>query len=128
MDLSMPFFFFKFFFNWRKIALQCCVDFCSTTKQIGHNYTFITSLLSLPPLPHPTPPGHHRAPDRAPWATFSPAESLYMLMLLCPPVPLSPSPTVSTSKYVPRYQFSRFHIYMRHIYVLGYGTYLSLSD
>ena len=44
------------FFNWRKIALQCCVGFCHTTTWISHNYTDITSLLSLPPLlpSHPT--------------------------------------------------------------------------
>ena len=34
-------------FNWRKTALQC---FCHTTKQINHDYTYMTSLLSLPPL------------------------------------------------------------------------------
>ena len=45
------FFFFKnLFFNWRKITFQCCVGF-RHTKQISHNYTYITCLLSLPPLP-----------------------------------------------------------------------------
>ena len=43
------------FFNWRKISLQCWVGFCCTTTWISHNYTYIPSLLSLPPLPHPTP-------------------------------------------------------------------------
>ena len=43
-------FFFTLFFNCRTIALQCCVGFCHTTMQISHNYTHITSLLSLPPL------------------------------------------------------------------------------
>ena len=56
----------SFFFNWRKIALQCCVGFCHMTVQISHNYTYIPSLLSLPPLPHPTPLGHHRVPGWAP--------------------------------------------------------------
>ena len=42
--------FFNLFFNWRKIALQCCVGFCRTTAQISHNYTHIPSLLSLTPL------------------------------------------------------------------------------
>ena len=32
------------FFNWRKIALQCCVGFCPTTMQTDHNYMY----LSLP--------------------------------------------------------------------------------
>ena len=47
------------------MALQCCDGFCHTTMQINHNYTHVTSLLSLPPLPHPTPLDHHRAPG---WA------------------------------------------------------------
>ena len=42
-------------FNWRKIALQYCIGFCCTTMQMNHNYTYITSILSLPPLPHPSP-------------------------------------------------------------------------
>ena len=53
--LMLCFFFFNLFFNWRKIALQCCVGFCHTTRQFSHNYTFITSLLSLPALPPPLP-------------------------------------------------------------------------
>ena len=51
--------FFDLFFNWRKIACQCCVSFFHTTMQISHNYTYIPVLLSFPPLPHPTPLGHH---------------------------------------------------------------------
>ena len=43
-----------FFFFWWKIALQFCVGFCHTTMQISHNYTYIPSLLGLPPQPHPT--------------------------------------------------------------------------
>ena len=43
--------FLIFIFNWGKIAPQCCVSFCHTTVEISHNYTFITSLLSLLPLP-----------------------------------------------------------------------------
>ena len=40
----------KFFFNWRKIALQCCVGFCRLTTWISHNYTYVLSFLSLLPL------------------------------------------------------------------------------
>ena len=54
---------FKKFFDWRKVALQCCIGFCHTTTQISHNYIQVPSLSSLPPLsPQPTPLGHHRMP------------------------------------------------------------------
>ena len=46
---------FTFIFNWRKIALQCCVGFCRSTMQISCNYTYITSLLNLPPVPWSCP-------------------------------------------------------------------------
>ena len=45
-----------FIFNWRTIDLQYCVGFCHTTLWIYHKYTYIPSLLNLPPSPHPIPP------------------------------------------------------------------------
>ena len=51
-----------YFFNWKKIALQCCVVFCRTTMRIGHNYTHIPSL----PSSHHPPLGHHRTPGWGP--------------------------------------------------------------
>ena len=61
--------FLKFIFNWRIIALSCCIGFCSTTAWISYKYTCISSLLSLPPTPpHLTPLGHHRPPSWAPCA------------------------------------------------------------
>ena len=44
--------------------MLCC--FLLYNKEISHNYTYITSLLSLCPSSHPTPLGHHRAPIWAP--------------------------------------------------------------
>ena len=53
IQVTKFFFLSVYFFNWRKVALQCCVGFCHTTMQISHNYTYIHSLLSLPPLFNP---------------------------------------------------------------------------
>ena len=47
--------FFFSFFNWRVIALQCCVSFCYITTCISHMYRYIPSLLYVPP----TPPSQH---------------------------------------------------------------------
>ena len=44
-------FFLRFLFNWRIIALYCCAGFCFTPIQISFKYTYISSLLSLPPTP-----------------------------------------------------------------------------
>ena len=57
-----------FFFNWGIVALQCCVSFCYTMNWISYMYTYIPSLLDLPPTPTPNPThlGHHRAPSWAP--------------------------------------------------------------
>ena len=48
------------FFNWRILALQCCVGFCRTTL-ISHKYTYIPSL----PPSHSTPLGHQSTDMRA---------------------------------------------------------------
>ena len=42
-------FFLKNFFNWRKIALKCCVGFCHPITQISHNYIYL--LHREPPSP-----------------------------------------------------------------------------
>ena len=45
------FFFNLFIFNGRIIALQYWVGFCHTSTWISHRYTYVRSLLSLPPSP-----------------------------------------------------------------------------
>ena len=54
------------FFYWRIIALQNFVVFCQTSTWISHRYTYIPSLLNLPP--HSTPLGRYRAPVWVLWA------------------------------------------------------------
>ena len=44
------------FFNWRIIALQNFVVFCQTSTWISHRYTYIPSLLNLPPISYPISP------------------------------------------------------------------------
>ena len=51
--------FFKkilFIFNWRIIALRCCVGFCHTSTWISHGSISVAFLLSLPPTPTPSHP------------------------------------------------------------------------
>ena len=48
--------FLNFIFNWRVIALQYCDGFCHPSTWISHRYTYVPSLLNLPPTFHPIPP------------------------------------------------------------------------
>ena len=61
LTLHLHFTLLNLFFNWRKIALQCCNGFCHTT-QINHHFASITSLLSLPLLPTSHPLSHQEVP------------------------------------------------------------------
>ena len=47
---------FIFIFSWRIIALQYCVCFCHIPTWINHMYTYVPSLLNLPPTSQPIPP------------------------------------------------------------------------
>ena len=48
--------FFKLIFYWRIIALQNFVIFCQTSAWISHRYTYIPSVLNLPPISLPSHP------------------------------------------------------------------------
>ena len=43
-------------FNWKITALQYCVGFCQKSTWISHRYTYVPSLLNLPPTSLPIPP------------------------------------------------------------------------
>ena len=43
-------------FNRKIIALQRCINFWCMTTRISHEYTYVCSLLSLPPTPTSLPP------------------------------------------------------------------------
>ena len=42
-------------FNWKIIALQYCVVFCHTSTWISHRYSYVPSILKLPPTSHRIP-------------------------------------------------------------------------
>ena len=42
------------FFSWNIIALRC-FSLCCTTEWVGYKYTYIPSVLDLPPAPPPNP-------------------------------------------------------------------------
>ena len=48
--------FLKFvIFNWRIIVLQHFIGFCHTSMWVCHRYTYVLSLLNLPPTLHSIP-------------------------------------------------------------------------
>lgn len=50
-----------FFFNWRVIALSCCVGFRYTTVWVSCMYTYIPLPWASLPRPHPSTLGSHQA-------------------------------------------------------------------
>ena len=95
--------FFLYFFNWRKLTLQCWVGFCHTTMRISHNYTYIPSLLSLPPLP----PSLTSRPSQSTWlgslcftATSHQLFILHMIVYIYINPTFSICPTLSFPHYV----------------------------
>ena len=121
------FFFFIFLkiFNWRIIALQCCVGFCNTIQQPESAISIHISppsCMSPPSLPlHPTPLGCHRALGWAPCviqqfllAFYFTYVNVYVSMLLSQFVPPSPSSVVSTNL---------FFIYMYPFFILLYASF-----
>ena len=71
-------------------TLQCCVGIYHTTMQISRNYTYITSLLSLPPLPDPRSSQSTRLGSLCYIATSHQLSFLHMAAYICKMVLMSP--------------------------------------
>jgi len=130
------FFFFNFY--WRIIALQYCAGFCHTSTWISHRFTYVASLLNLPPISHPIPPlcvvtehwgelpGAH---SKSHWLSV-----LLMVMRMFPCPSFNPShpllPTVSTNLFSMSASLLLpiSTIFLESIHVLIYDICLSLSD
>ena len=90
-----------FIFNWRLIALQCCVGFCHTSTWSSHRCTHVPSFLNLPPSPYCIPPlsvvtGHEAelpvSFGKSHWLAIP-----YMVIYGFQFAPALPFPAVSTS-------------------------------
>ena len=70
-------------FNWRKIALQCCIGFCHTRIQISYNYIHMTS--SWTSLPCPPPPSRSSQSRTSPCyvAISYQLSILHMVVYIC---------------------------------------------
>ena len=83
---SMNSFLYLFIYFLIGGKLQCCVGFCYTTMQISHNYTYISSLLSLPPLnpSHPSMSSQStRLDSLCDTATSHQLSILHMIAYIC---------------------------------------------
>ena len=111
--------FLKFIFNWKLIALQCYVCFCHTAKSAMSIYMFLPSWTSLP-LPIASHPSRLSRSTRLsslvymltshwvdlpvlhssfPLAVCFMCSNAYVSVLPSQFIPLSPSPSVSTSLF-----------------------------
>ena len=94
-----------FIFNWKTIALQCCANFCYSKMWTSHTDIYAPLLLSLPPSPHPTLLGYHRALNWTPCAIQQPPTSylfcivMYICQYYSTSSSHSPSPAMSTSPF-----------------------------
>ena len=99
MLFAQGFFLILFIFNWRIIALQCCVGIHHHESAIGIHMSLPSWTSLLPPTPF-TPLGCHRAPDLSclrhtvnfHWLSNFTYGNVYGSMLLSQSVPLSSSP------------------------------------
>ena len=96
------------YFNWRIIALQCCVGFCHTSTWIAIDTHMFP--LSWTPLPPPIPSHPSKLSQstgfeltvpcsKFPLAIYFTYGNVYVSILLSQFIPPSPAPSVSTSLF-----------------------------
>ena len=95
-------YFILFIFNWRIIALQCCVSFCCRATWTSCKYTYVPSLLNLPAPPAPSHPSRLSQGTGLSSLYYTASSHWYLLYvstLLSQLVPHSLSSTVSTNLF-----------------------------
>ena len=134
--LYIKLFFFKLFFNWREIIMQCW--FPPYKKSKSTTITHVSFCLSIPPLPSILPfqviPKCQAGPPMLQQLLISylTHNSVHMSILPSQFIPTSLYPSVPTSPFaspfLPCKQGHQYYFFRFYIYRLIYNICFSLSD